>query len=435
MGSDAAEKKTTESAAAAIRKHVDAEELAELALRLANTYSPAGHEQPMADAVLRWLEENRLTAFQQPILPDRANVVGVLRGTGGGKSLLFNSHMDTEVSGPEYEWGMAAPDLNRAGAWREGSRLFGHTVLNDRGLMATTLIALKALRDSGLPHTGDVIFTGVVGETGYAPVDEYQGLSYEGKGFGSRFLVTHGVRADYALVAETTDFAVSWIACGACYFMISVPGRNIYTPRSFRPADVRQNPNAIVKMTSLIARIEDWARKYEQSQSFDSPCGRVVPKVVIGAIRGGIPYRPNRTSSHCAIYVDVRTVPGADLLQIQRELEAVVAEAEVGARVTMFLGRHGVEGRGVEPLAHEVRRSYEALTGHQLPLRAPTEVVSMWRDNNVFNSAGIPSLTFGCARKQEPNAGRLYFEIQDLVNTAIIYADVAHKICNLPCRN
>ena len=115
---------------------------------------------------------------------------------------LASGHRDTE---PEYDWGMNTPDLNRVGAWREGNRLFGHTVLNDRGLMATTMIALKALRDSGAPIRGDVIFTGVVGETGASPVDEYQGLTYEGKGFGSRHLVSHGVCADYALVAETTD--------------------------------------------------------------------------------------------------------------------------------------------------------------------------------------------------------------------------------------
>lgn len=421
-----------ESGASVLAKHVNAEELAELALRLANTFSPAGHEQPMADAVVQWFEENQLPAYRQQIISDRANVVSVLEGSGGGKSLLFNSHMDTEVSGPEHQWGMAVPDLNRIGAWREGQHLFGHTLLNDRGLMATTMIALKALRDSGLPHKGDVIFTGVAGETGFSPVDEYQGLSYEGKGFGSRFLVAHGVRADCALVAETTDFAISWIACGACYFKISVPGRNIYTPRSFRPADVQKNPNAIVKMLRVIEVLETWAAKYEESYSFDSPCGRIVPKAVIGAIRGGIPYRPNRTSPHCAIYVDVRTVPGADLLQIQRELEAAVAKAEVGARVEMFLGRSGIAGRGVEPLAEEVRRSYKQVTGKEVPAVAPTEVTSMWRDNNVFNSMGIPSLTFGCARNQEPNAGRLYFDVQELAITAVLYADIAYRICNRP---
>ena len=126
-------------------KLVNAEELAGLALQLANTFSPAGHEKAMADAVLGWFEQNKIPARQQAILPDRANVIATLKGSGGGTNLIFNSHMDTEVSGPEYDWGMARPDLNKLGAYREGNRLFGHTVLNDRGLMATTMITLKAV--------------------------------------------------------------------------------------------------------------------------------------------------------------------------------------------------------------------------------------------------------------------------------------------------
>ena len=409
--------------------HIQSEELAELALKMANTFSPMGHEQPLASVVCDWLRQNRFNAHLQPILADRSNVVAVLPGSGGGTSLIFNSHLDTEISGPEFDWGMNAPDLNRVGAWREGDRLFGHTVLNDRGLMATTMIALKALRDAGAPLRGDVIFTGVVGETGAAPVDEYQGLTYEGKGFGSRHLVSHGVRADYALVAETTDFGISWLACGACYFKISVPGVNQYTPRSVRPDDVRQHPNAIVKMAHLIAAIEAWAKQYEAKRSFDSPCGRVVPKVNIGAIRGGVPYRPNRTSPHCSIYVDVRIVPDEDPLAVESELRKAVDAAEVGGKVETFLARSGAVGKNIEPLAAEVRTAFKNVTGLEPLPQAPQEVVSMWRDNNVFNEAGISSLTFGPPRRREKETNRLCFEIDDLANMANVYAQVASAIC------
>ncbi|HKE25596.1 MAG TPA: M20/M25/M40 family metallo-hydrolase [Bryobacteraceae bacterium] len=412
--------------------YIEPEELAELALKLANTFSPMGHEQPLADVVLAWFREHRIEAWQQPILPDRANVVAILRGTGGGKSLLYNSHMDTEISGPEYDWGMNQPDINRLGATREGGRLFGHTVLNDRGLMATTMVTLKALRDSGIKLPGDVIFTGVVGETGASPVDEFRGLTYEGKGLGSRHLVSHGVRADYALVAETTDFGISWLACGACYFKIGVPGVNQYTPRSVRPDDVRRHPNAIVKMAHLIEAIENWARSYESAHSFDSPCGRVVPKVNIGAIRGGVPYRPNRTSPYCSIYVDVRIVPGEDPLGIEQELQKVVDAVGVGGKVETFLARTGISGTGVEPLADEVRRAFRNVTGRETAPTAPQEVVSMWRDNNVFNEAGIPSLTFGPPRSRDPETGRLCLNVDDLVQTVRVYSQVAAAICREP---
>ena len=253
----------------------------------------------------------------------------------------------------------------------------------------------------------------------------------EGKGFGSRHLVAHGVRADYALVAETTDFGLSWFACGACYLKVSVPGVNQYTPRSQRPDNIRDHPNAIVKMAHVIQAIETWARDYEAKHTFQSPCGHVVPKVNIGAIRGGVPYRPNRTSPHCAIYVDVRILPGEDPLGIQGELQRAVDSAQAGARVETFLARVGAVGTGIEPLADEVKKAFKKVAGQDPLPEAPQEVVSMWRDNNVFNEAGIPSLTFGPPRRRDKETNRLCFDLDDLVNMANVYAEVAYAICQL----
>src|SRR5438093_1091455 len=82
-----------------------------------------------------------------------------------------------------------------------------------------------------------------------------------------------------------------------------------------------------------------------------------------------------------------------------------------------LLAGDGIEGKNVERLAEVVRRCYRQVTREDPPARAPDEVVSMWRDNNVFNAARIPSLTFGCARRRD-EAGRLYLDINDLVLTA-----------------
>src|SRR5262249_44256117 len=45
-------------------------------------------------------------AFQAPALPlsGRPNVVARYRGPGGGRSLLFNGHVDTVVAGPADQW-------------------------------------------------------------------------------------------------------------------------------------------------------------------------------------------------------------------------------------------------------------------------------------------------------------------------------------------
>ena len=407
----------------------DRELLAETCLELGNTYGPCGHEQPVADAVSAWYERHGIAARQQRILSDRSNVVAVLPGSRpDGTSLIFNAHLDTEISGPDHDNLMESSDPNLVGAWREGDRIFGHTVLNDRGCMSVFMVMAKAFSDAGARLGGDVILTSVVGETGMAPVDEYQGLGYEGKGFGSRHLVDHGVRADHALVAETTAWSKSWIECGAVYLKITLRGRNMYTPRLIREPDLPDHPNAIVKGAAVATALEAWGIDYEERNSYESEIGEVRPKAQVGAIRGGVPYRPNRSSPVCKLYMDVRTPPGADQDAVVSEVRAVARSVDPAAEVECYMAKAGRVGTGIEPLSDAVERAYGEIVGGATP-PPQTAHTSMWRDTNIFNAVGIPSLTFGPPRGSAAVQGTGHFELDDLVAAAKVYAAVAMDLC------
>ncbi|MDH5422830.1 MAG: hypothetical protein OEY55_13585, partial [Acidimicrobiia bacterium] len=211
------------------------EDLAEIALRLGNTYGPLGNEEPTARVAYEWYRDNGMNADLVPMIEGRASTVGLLRGDGSGKSIIFNAHLDTEASGPEYDKLMNAPDPNKVGARRDGDHLIGHTVQNDRGCMSVQMVAGRAIHQSGTVLKGDILLKSAAGETGAAPVDEYQGMQYESKGLGTTWMVDRGYTADYAVIAETTDFSASWVQCGATYFKVSFTGRNMYTPRLERP--------------------------------------------------------------------------------------------------------------------------------------------------------------------------------------------------------
>lgn len=422
------------NSAAALREVLDRvddarEDIAELCLVLGNTYGPFGYEAATATEVLRWYDRNGIPAKLVPISDERANVVGRLAGSGGGRSLLFNAHLDTEASGPDYDNLMACPDPNRIGARREGDRLYGQTVLNDRGCMALFMIAARAIRDAGAELRGDLLLTSVAGETGASPVDEFQGLRYDGKGLGSRFLVDHGVRADYALVAETTDFGLCWSNLGACYFKVTLRGQNVYTPRLTRPeGGLAGHPNAIVKAAPVVEAIEEWAIAREQELATQGPCGPVRPKAQVGAIRGGIPWRPNRSSTYCALYVDVRTLPGESPEDVMASLSRAVADVGVGATLELVMAKPGRTGTGYEPLADAIRSAHRQVRGQDPPAQVPVSVASMWRDTNVFNAAGIPAVTFGPSRGPAVAQGSGYFFLDDLVDAAKMYALIGLQI-------
>lgn len=406
------------------------EEIAELALHLANTYGPVGREVNTAREVHAWYELNEIPSQIVTLVEGRANVVARLKGDGSGSSILFNAHLDTEASGHDYDTLMQVPDPNRVGAWREGDRFFGHTILNDRHAHVLFMMATRAIRDSGLELGADIVLTSVAGETGQAPVDEYDGLQYEGKGFGSTFLVEHGARADYALVSETTDFALCWHHCGANYYKVTIRGNNMYTPRMSRGESLRDHPNAIAKAGHVINAIEEWAIKFTESRSGDTPCGPVVPNAQIGAVRGGIPWRPNRSSPYCALYVDVRTLPNEKPETVTASLKAAIDATGVDAELDLIMSKPGQLGEGIGPLHQSITTAHRAVRGTDPKPQAEQAVVSMWRDTNVFNKAGIPAINFGPSRGLADIQGRGYLELDDLIDGAKMYALTAMGLTN-----
>lgn len=407
---------------------IDEKELVDLAVAMGNITAPSGYEQPMADFVLNWLKANGFdNSFQQQVADGRSNVIGIFRGTGAGRSLIFNSHLDSEQGMP-MRLGEEPPPGPKAWVDSQKRRIFGLAVQNDRGPMAAFMIATKAIKQSGIALAGDIIMTMVVGEIGMGPIDEFRGAKYVGKGFGSRHAVTHGINADYALVAETTDFGVTWIEAGAAYFKITLEGRGVYTPRLPERGALKDNPNALIKMIAVIQAIEKWAVDYEKRYTLEYPVGKMIPKVSIGAIRAGAPYKPSTTPKQCSIYVDVRVPPPPEFIQVEREIKEVVLAQGLGGTVECFMSRRGYEGRNVEPLVSAIRNAHLTVRGAEPP-PVDTPETSMWRDINIFNEVGIPAATFGMRRKSASDAPERFVEIQDIVDGAKMYALVALDVC------
>lgn len=407
------------------------DDLAELALALGNTYGPLGNEEPTARRVHEWYRDNGMEADFVPMIEGRANVVGRVRGDGTGRSLIFNAHLDTEASGPDYDNLMSSDDPNLVGATRDGDHLIGHTVQNDRGCMAIQMIVGRAIQQAGAHLQGDILLKSAAGETGAAPVDEYQGMRYESKGFGTTWLVEHGYTADYAIIAETTDFSASWVQCGATYFKVTCRGRNMYTPRLERSETLEDHPNAIVRAAALVGAIEDWAIEYQQRLTQETSSGIMSPKAQVGAIRGGIPWRPNRSSTYAALYVDVRTVPGQDTAELHRELIGVVHKVDPAAEVDVIMSKagHAATDEAIEPLLSRIREAHQQVRGESMPQHAEPAVVSMWRDTNVYNRVGIPALTFGPSRGQAAVQGTGSMELGNMIEGAKIYALTALGMC------
>ena len=142
---------------------IDADELVKVTLDLANIDSPTGCEGPVADYVHDWLRREGFDARRIALYPDRPNIVATLPGTGGGRSLCFNSHMDTTIHKDEWWTTRHAADPIFHTGRREGDVLVGNGVCNCKGPMATWLLAAKAIKDADIKLKGDLVLMAVVG--------------------------------------------------------------------------------------------------------------------------------------------------------------------------------------------------------------------------------------------------------------------------------
>jgi acetylornithine deacetylase/succinyl-diaminopimelate desuccinylase-like protein len=406
------------------------EEIVELALALGNLDSPTGSEGAASDHVFEWLEQAGFEPRRVALLPDRANVVARVRGSGDGTSLLFNSHLDTTIAREEVLTTPHAGAREYHEAWREGNRLIGNGIVNNKGVMSTWMVACKALRDAGVQLEGDLMMTMVVGEIGVEPVDEFQSPEYLAKEAGARFLVNRGVTADYAVVAEGTSFGLCWVEAGKAFFKVSVLGDEppLYTPYLPRPTSIAESPNAIVRASAVIAAIEKWAERYEREHTYRCEGGTVIPKVSVNAIRGGVPYKITKTPSICQLYVDARITPEQDVRGVERELRSVLEETGIPTIVEPIAFRRGYEAHDVEPLVDHVEAAHDRVFGGR-PGRPIDAITSMWRDSNVFIEAGIPTVVYGPGASV--GGGNFAMEIEDLVKAARVYTALAIEVCGV----
>src|SRR5436309_9797582 len=408
---------------------IDPKEVVELALALGNIDSPTGSEGPAGEFVYEWLERAGFGPRRYALIPERFNVAAWIDGSGGGYSLIFNAHLDTTLR-PDAVWSARDPkDPLYHSAWVEGDSIYGDGVVNDKGPMAAYLVAAKAIRDAGYALKGDLIVTAVAGEISREPIEEWQGPLYLSKDLGVRFMVTHGVVADFALVAEGTGFGIVGIEPGKAHFKVTVytDGPRYYTPYLPRPTGLADAPNAIVRAAAVIAEFEKWAYGYQTRNTYRGEYGTIVPKASVNAIRSGYPFNVTSAPQIAAFYVDTRILPGANPMDVREELRGVLRRVGVTGEVELYIYRPGFETKGADILIDTIKPC-PAATFPTPPAIVADAVTSMWRDTNAFNEVGIPAISY--APRAQSHAATKSFKLKDLTDAALVYARIAMDLCD-----
>jgi len=127
----------------------------------------------------------------------------------------------------------------------------------------------------------------------------------------------------------------------------------------------------------------------------------------------------------------VRTLPGENVDSVTDSLAHAVRATGLEVEVDLIMAKAGFEASrdSIAPLLESIEKAHRSVRGVEMPEFAEDAVVGMWRDTNVYNRVGIPSLTFGPSRGKAAVQGTGFIELDDFVDGAKIYALTALSIC------
>jgi acetylornithine deacetylase len=400
--------------------HIDRGSLVETASDLVNISSPTGDEQAMAEHVARVFHELGLHVQWQEVEEGRPNVLATWRGTGGGKTLMFNGHMDTSYSGRE-PW-LAGRGF-RPEARVEGEYLFGLGISNMKGALACYIEAVRALQAAAVRLKGDVLIAAVVGEIEKTQwSDEFLGREYRGYAAGSRHLVTHGGVADMCVLGEPTERRIVLGHYGSIWLRLSTRGPFVHTAFS----GGRSEENSIVRMREVLGAVLEWIPDWEQRSAY----GGINGVVNIGAVSGGAPWRVSRTPNRTDLFLDIRVPPSMRMqdasdafTELVHELRERYPEHGIGSEV--FVTAPGAEIEESHPLIGAIDAGHERVFG------APPErdVVRWFSDASALTRYGIETVNYGTSSGLPDPVHGENLDIEGLVKMATVYAIVATSIC------
>jgi acetylornithine deacetylase len=414
-----AEHKIDAKLAKAILAGVKEKEIVAMACDVVNIPSPTGEELAMGRYLRSALEALGLKVTWQEVEDARPNVIGLWEGSGHGKRLMFNGHMDTSNTGREaFLDGIGY----KPHAVLKNGIIYGLGIYNMKGALVCYTHAVMALQSAGVKLAGDVIIAAVSGEIEKTQVgEEFVGKEFRGYGAGSHYLVNHGVLADYCILGEPTDMQLVLGHYGSVWARISTHGMYVHT--AF--AAGRQQENSIHRMHEVLTEIYGWIPSWEKAATYAGKKG----VVNVGCIRAGHPWRASRTPDRADVCLDVRVPPTMPLTDARRAVQSLVASLQkrhpdYGIEFETYVSVPGAEISGDHPIVKSIEAAHARVMGS-----APRRDTVLWSsDASVLTRYGIETVNYGPSSGPRDREGEKV-AIKTLVDITKIYALTAAEIC------
>ncbi|MFQ5832384.1 MAG: ArgE/DapE family deacylase [Candidatus Thorarchaeota archaeon] len=352
-------------------------------------------ESRIAHLIGTHLERIGLEVQYQSVDEGRENVIGVLKGDGGGRTLMLNGHTDTVST--------AGMDIEPFEPVFQNGKVYGRGAFDMKGSLAAMLVAVESIASSGTSLNGNVVLAFVADE-------EYASLGTE------EVIKEHS--ADAAIVTEPTSLHVVIAHRGYAWAKVEVFGKAAHGSRFDEGVD------AITKAGRVLVALEDLESQF-QNQDHHPLLGR--PSVHASLIRGGVEL--STYPDYCRIDLERRTLPEEGAETIQTELAGLVnnlasADDQFRATSEVFFYRPSLEVPEDLEIVDHLSEACQVVTGAKPELLG----AGWWTDAALLAQSGIPSVLFGPSG-EGAHSPIEYVDFESLVTTTKVLAEVITSFC------
>jgi succinyl-diaminopimelate desuccinylase len=393
-----------------VLNRIDREELVRLArelVRIPSVYRPEvpdGNETRVAGFVADYLEHSGFEVKTEEVAPGRPNVWVVWEGDRPGKTLLFEAHTDVVTEGSADDW-----DHPPFGAERDRGRVYGRGACDTKGNLAAAVMAVRAVKDSGVPFPGSLILC--------HPVDE-EGMMAGIKAFIER---GHADGVDAAVICEPEENQLCIKQKGALRVEVTLRGTMAHG------AMPQSGVNPVTRAARFVVAVEELESEEVERHGEDPFLGypSLTPTIVLGPDSGEPQINVIPASAYVAL--DIRTVPDQSHRDLVERLEDIIArlaseDPDFDATLEVIEERPPTETPKDEPLVRSMAKAFGHLSGEE-----PTyNGVPGATDGTFLHAwAGIPIVTTGAGDREIPHHADEWVDEEELLTTCKLYAATA----------
>lgn len=317
-------------------------------------------EGDLADFATEWFQQRGFEVSRLEAVPNRPSIVATSRGIGGGRSLMFNGHLDT-VTLAGYTGDPLAPRI-------EDGCMHGRGTFDMKAGISAMMIA--AAEAAAHPHRGDIIVALVADE-------EYASA-------GTEEVLRH-VSADAAIVSEPTHEDIVFAHGGFVWCEVTIHGTAAHGSRPDLGVD------AIAQTGRFLTGLQEFSQRLNESPGHAT----VGPgSVHASLISGGEEF--SSYPAACTVSIERRTVPGESNETLNKELHAILdpivrKDPDFNYTITTVLERNPFEVSPDSDIVQTVSAAAQEVTGRPPVQRGEP----FWTDAALMLEKGIPGLLFG----------------------------------------